>query len=317
MKNTINNVHLEGYLYSHTLEVRVSKSEKNPGVQYITGNVDIAIDDAMLNVVPVHFTYVIEKTSKGNPNATYETLNNIINGSLKSATVDGADVATKLRIDTSVGLNEFYSDRSGTEEFVSVKRNEGGFVHTAVSIAEDEKKRNKFECDMLITSVIHNDANEQTGTPEKAIVKGCIFDFRNAVLPVEFSAVSEGAIRYFEGLNATPNTPVFTKVWGSQISETIVHREVEKSAFGMDEVKETVRSRKDWVITGAATEPYAWDDESTITGREFVKLMGDREVYVSTLKQRNDEFKARKNGASASTAANSFSPTSFLGGFNF
>lgn len=41
----------------------------------------------------------------------------------------GVDRATKLRVDSAIGLNEFFSTRTGTEELVSVKRNEGGFVH--------------------------------------------------------------------------------------------------------------------------------------------------------------------------------------------
>ena len=310
MKVMRNQTHIEGYLYSHTLELKVSKNNsKNPGTEYISGTVDIATDNALLNIVSVHFTYVTAKTAKGSPNATFETLNNIISGTIKSVTAHGADVGGKIRIDSSIGLNDFYSDRSGVDELVSAKRNEGGFVHTATTIAEDEKTRNTFECDMVITGVRHVEADEDRNLPDKTIVKGYVFDFRNAVLPVEFSAVAPGAMNYFESLEPTPNRPVFTKVWGRQISEVVVRKIVEESAFGEDSVREVNSSRKDWVITGASKEPYAWNDEETITADELKNAEAERETYLATIKQRRDEYRASQAGASTPAAAS--------GGFNF
>lgn len=296
MKATmINKSHIEGVLYEHALELRVSgPTSKNPGTEFIMGTVSIATDDACTNIVPVHFTYVTATTSKGSANATYGVLKDIIDGKIKSVMADGADVAGKIRIDSAIGLNEFYSDKSGKEELVSAKRNEGGFVHTTNQIAEDEKTRNTFECDMIITRVTRVDGDPEKGTVDKAIVKGAIFDFRKALLPVEFSATNPNAIDYFEGLGASAKEPVFTKVWGRQVSETIVRKIVEENAFGEDEVKEIPSSRKDWVITGAAKTPYVWDDESTITAAELTELMGARETYLATIKQRQDEYNASK-----------------------
>ena len=58
-KNMINSVHIEGVLYSHTLEARVSgENSKNPGTKYIAGDLDIATDENGLNVVTVHYSYV-------------------------------------------------------------------------------------------------------------------------------------------------------------------------------------------------------------------------------------------------------------------
>lgn len=136
----------------------------------------------------------------------------------------GTDGAAKLRVDSAIGLNEFYTDRNGTEELVSAKRNEGGFVHIINTIDEDEKVRDTFTCDMIITNVRHVEADEEKETPEKAIVKGAIFNFRNDLLPVEFTALNPKAIDYFEDLGATQSNPVFTKVWGRQVSTTVVKK---------------------------------------------------------------------------------------------
>lgn len=162
----INRTHIEGLLYQHDLELKVTgDNSKNPGTEFISGNIEIATDDAGVNIVPVHFTYVTATTSKGKANASFSTLSDIINGKLGTVMKDGADKAVKLRIDSAIGLNEFYSDRNGKEELVSVKRNEGGFIHVVNAINEDEKTRNTFEVDMIITNVSHVDANEERQTP--------------------------------------------------------------------------------------------------------------------------------------------------------
>ena len=223
MKKMFNATHIEGTLYQHDLELKVSgENSKSPGTEFISGNVEIATDDAGVNIVPVHFTYVTAVTSKGKTNDTFNTLKNIINGTYKSIMKDGADVATKLRIDSAIGLNEFYSDRSGKEELVSAKRNEGGFVHVVATVNEDEKTRNTFDCDIIITNVMHKEADEEKNIAEKAIVKGAIFNFRNELLPVEFSVIHPGAIAYFEDLGASASNPVFTRVKGRQVSESII-----------------------------------------------------------------------------------------------
>lgn len=308
MKKMINTTHVEGLVYEHKLELKVSgPNSKNPGTEFIMGELSIATDDACLNIVPVHFTYVTATTSKGNPNATFTVLKNIIDGKVNSVMGAGKDNAGKVRIDSAIGLNDFYTDRSGEETLVSAKRNEGGFVHTVDVVAEDEKNRNKFECDMIITNAVRVEANEERGIPEKVIVKGAVFDFRNSLLPVEFSAINPNAMNYFEGLEASPKNPVFTKVWGRQVSETIVKRIEEESAFGDASVREVKNTRKDWVLTGAAKEPYLWDDESTITAAQLTEAMAARETYLATVKQRAAEYKASKNGgAAAATPAGSF-----------
>ena len=310
MKKTMENVtHIEGILYEHNLESKVSgPNSKTPGTPFISGTISIATDDALTNIVQVHFTYVTPTTSKGSANATYTLLQNIIGGLVGTYMKDGADKAAKLRVDSAIGLNEFYSDRNGKSELVSTKRNEGGFVHLTNTLAEDEKVRNTFKCDMVITGVTHIDGDEEKKLPEKVIVKGAIFDFRKALLPVEFSATNPGAMAYYEGLGASNSEPVFTKVWGRQVSETIVREIREESAFGEDNVREVQTTRKDFVITGGAKDPYPWDDEEFLTAKELTDAMTQRQTYLATIKQRQDEYKAAKNASIAAPAP---------GGFNF
>lgn len=312
-KKFINFTTVEGYLYEHKLELReAGPNSKNPGTKFIMGTIDIATDEACTNIVPVHFTYVtptMGKDDKKKPNPSYDILLNIVDGKFDTVMSCGKENAVKLNVSSSIGLNEFYTDRNGKEELVSAKRNEGGFVRRINVFQEDEAARNHFECDMLITGVREVEADEERGLAAKVIIRGAIFDFRGSLMPVEFSVTNPGGMNYFLGLEASNANPTFTKVWGNQISETI-NREIRtESAFGEDEVRIVKSSRKDFVVTGSSREPYAWDDEETLTAQEVAAAVAARETYLATIKQRQDEYKASKNAAPVAAKSN--------GGFNF
>ena len=308
-KRMINKTHIEGWLYQHSLEIKESgPNSKNPGTVFISGNVDIATDNAMTNIVTVHYTYTTATTSTGKANASFNVLKDIIDKKLYSVMEHGADKASLLAIDSAIGLNEFYSDRNGKEELVSAKRNEGGFIVVKSSLNEDETKRNTFDVDMVITGTRMIEADEEKNLPEKLIIKGAIFDFRNSLLPVEFSVLNERAISYFDGLGATQHEPVFTRLQGRLVSEVVTRTVTEEGAWGEPIVKTFSNTRKDYVITWAAASPYEWDDEGSITVAEMNEAMSNRATYLAALRQRQDEYKASKNQGSAAPAT---------GGFNF
>ena len=299
----INTTFISGLLYEHDLQLKTTgENSKNPGTEYISGTISIATDDAVTNIVPVHFTYVTSKTAKGNGNATFNLLSDIINGTVKSVMEHGQEVANKLRIDSAIGLNDFYTNRDGEETLVSAKRNEGGFVHTTKDLDKKESNRNTFTVDMLITGLRRIEEDVEKELPEKMIVKGEIFDFRGSLLPVEFTALNPDAMDYFESLEPSQKNPVFTRVWGNQVSTVIKSKRVTKSAFGEDMVREVQSNRKDWVITGANPEPYDFDTEKTITAEEVKKARADREIYLAEVKQRYQEYQASKGVAATAKA---------------
>lgn len=318
MRAVVNKSHIEGYIYEHTLESKVSgPNSKNPGTEFISGNLSVATDEAILNIVTVHFSYVTPTTKNGGTNSTYTALSNIISGIAGNIMQHGKEKAAKVRIDSAIGLNEFYTERNGKTELVSAKRNEGGFVHLIDTLSEDEKTRSTFECDMLITKATRIEPNEEKNIPEKVVIKGCIFDFRKALLPIEFVATNPNAMNYFEGLEPSPSEPVFTKVWGRQISETIKNSVVEESAFGEDYVKSVESTRKEFLVTGASKVPYLWDDESSITAAELKEAMAARETYLASVKQRQDEYQASKNQAKAAAFTAPTATASTGSEFNF
>jgi hypothetical protein len=157
---------------------------------------------------------------------------------------------------------------------------------------------------MVITGFRRQDADPERELPEKGIVKGCIFnDFRKTMLPVEFSILDPNGMDYFEGLEVSSSNPVFTRVKGKQISETIVRKITEESAFGEPSVREVKNSRKDYVITWTPKDAYLWDDESTITAEELKNMIADREVYLAEKKSDREQWKANQgNGVSFNAA---------------
>ena len=318
MRKPINKEHVEGRVYEHNLAIKTvqNRESANFGKEFIGGTLDIATDEDCLNIVTINFTYVTETTAKGTKNETYTALKNIIETG-KTVLVDGKDAATMVKVDTALGVNDFYTSRNGEEVLVSAKRNDGGFVHIVNKLC-DLDARNTFECDMLINGTRLVEANEEKKIPaDYLVVKGAVFNFRNALLPVEFIVKNEGGIKYFESLEASVSEPVFTKVWGKINCETIIDKREEESAFGESAVKEYERKIKEWVITGTAKEVYEFGDEKNgITADEIKKAMADREVYLADVKKRQDDYKASQ-AATTTSNAGSAGVTAAQGGFNF
>ena len=314
-KKLWNREHVEGRVYDHNLAIKTvqNKDSQNFGKEFIGGTLDVATDEDCINVITINFTYVTEKTSKGSVNATFTALKNIIENG-KTIVAKGKDEATKVKIDTALALNDFYTNRTGEEVLVSAKRNEGGFV-TIVSSLCEEDKRNTFEFDMLINGTRLVEADEERNIPsDYLIVKGAVFNFREAILPVELIVRNPSGIKYFDSLDASQTNMTFTKVWGKINSENIKTYKEEESAFGEAKVTEYEKNVKEWVITGTANEPYEIGDaENGITLEEIKAKVADREVHLAEVKKRQDEYQASKVAPSAGSAG----VTAAQGGFNF
>lgn len=306
-KSMKNDVHIEGRLYQHNLALKKSgPNSKNPGTEYISGTIDVATDDNITNIITTHYTYVTAKFSSGKDNSNFGILKDIIDGKYNTVMDNGAEAATKVRIDTSVSVNDFYTDRQLDENkeptLVSAKRNEGGFIRIITGLRADVNKRNTFETDILINGFTRKEADDEKGTPEKGIIKGAIFDFRNALMPVEYTVLNPRAIDYFEGLEPSEKNPVFTRVSGVEVSEVVKKTITTEGAFG-DEVREVESTRREFVVTWAQPEVYEFDTPETITKEELKKAVADRETYLASVKERYLEYKNNAAAATSTSAA--------------
>lgn len=315
MKRVLNQEHIEGRVYQHTLEVKVVNNPTSPnnGKEFIAGVLDIAVDEEGLNVIPVHFTYVTEMTNSGKKNATYGVLKRIIDENKLWTTV-GKDEAFKVKVDTALGLNDFPT-QDGT--MVSVKQNEGGFVSIVNELC-DINERNTFNVDMLITSVKRTEKDEEKHIDNDFVtIRGAIFNFRNALLPLDFIVKNTEGMKYFEDLGASGAEPVYTRVWGRIECFTKTTTVQEETAFGEAAVRTYERKTKEWVVTGTAKVPYDFGDENILTEDELKKAMQDRETYLADVKKRAEDYRASKAATSASTTPKASSTTVKAADFSF
>ena len=162
----------------------------------------IATDDQGLNVVEVNFTYVTEKyTKSGKDNATYAVLNQIIESGKTFEEVGTA--ATKVRVDGSVEVNDF-PGRDGN--MVAAKRIGGSFVHFMNGPITQAPS---FETDMLIAGT---SMHEVENGDDYLDIRGYAFNFRGDLVPVNYSVINEGGIKYFEDCDISNANPLLTKV---------------------------------------------------------------------------------------------------------
>ncbi len=321
----INTEKIEGYVYStgsnfNQLSEKVSgENSKHPGTKYIAGDLDVAVDEAGLNIITIHYTYVTETYKSGQTNNTYTALKRIIDNPDKTWVNGGKDNAIKVQCTgVSLAVNDFIAT-DGSK--VAAIRNENGFC-TIVGEFGPEAERNTFTADMLITKVTHIDADpEKNITEDFATVSGAIFGWGPTLIPVSFSVRNEMGMQYFEGLEAAPAKPVFTKVWGRINCMTIKTERTEESAFGEAAVQTYERKSREYVITGTAKVPYDFGDDEVLTAADVNKMTQDRQVALAEVEKRFNERQANKaagggtfNAAAATKAAQTAVPE---GGFVF
>lgn len=305
----INTEKIEGYVYStgsnfNQLSERVSgEDSKNPGTKYIAGDLDIAVDEAGLNVVTVHYKYVTETYKNGKANSTYTALKRIIDHPDKTWVNGGKDNAFKVQCTgVAIAINDFITS-DGSK--VAAIRNEKGFC-SIVNELGPEVERNTFTADMLITKVTHIDADPEKNIAEDfTTVSGAIFGYGPVLLPVSFVVRNEMGMNYFKNLDATPSKPVFTKVWGRINCMTIKTERTEESAFGEAAVQTYERKSREYVITGTAKVPYDFGDEEVLTAADVNKMTQDRQVKLAEVEKRYNERQVNKaaGGANFNAAA--------------
>lgn len=297
MKKMINKCHVEGYVYDFNpdrFKVRVTgPTSKNPGTPFISGELDIAVDEVGMNVVPVHFIYMTPVYGSGKANPNFNEVKKIIENPDKTWLNSGKDGAYKVKIDGSLGLNDFVSSDG---QMVAAKRVEASFV-SIVSELGDEKHRSTFDIDMVITRVNHIDANPEKNIDNDYVnISGAAFNFRNALLPVDFVVKNPQGMNYFEDLGVTNSEPVFTRISGKMVNQTIkVEGSTEETAWGESAAVNTYdRKQREWVVLSSAKVPYDFGEEDVLTAEELVSASQDRQVYLADVKRRDDEYKASK-----------------------
>lgn len=302
MRKNLNTVHIEGRVYQHTLGIKKVKNQSsaNFGKPYIGGTLEVATDEEGLNIIPVEFTFVTELTKQGKENRTYTALKTIIEAG-KTWITDGPEAATKVSIDTSFALNDFVA-KDGN--MVSLKELNGGFVSIVSALKPNVKERNRFKLDVLITNIATIEADPEKHIDEDYMtVRGAAFDFKNALLPIDFVVRSEGVKKHFESFDdLSVAQPLYTQVYGTLNYKKVTYTE-EVETFGEAIVDTHERKVREWEITAGTKVPYDFGDESVMTPEEVMKASQDRQIYLAEKKRQREEYLEQKN---ANAGANSF-----------
>lgn len=294
-----NRCEVDGYVFSHSLEEKVTgEKSKNPGTPYISGKVDVAINEDGTEVIPVFFGYVTEFFGSGKPNDSYTLLKTLIKDN-KTVQAVGIEDAKKIRVQGDIEINDFVG-RDDT--MVEQQRVRGSFAHSMDGAFAGKAT---FKNDVLINKYreVENDEGENYGVAE-----GYIFNYRNEFLPVSFNVTPEsGGMQYFENCEISSKNPLLTNVWGDIVVNTIV-REIEtETAFGAPQVSSTTRSFITWNIVGAAGEPYEFGDEEVMTIADVKAGLATREKHLAEVRQRDQE---RKNGSNSFNSVPNVAPAS-------
>lgn len=289
MKKPINSEHIEGRVYQHDLVIRKVQNQdsENFGKEFISGDIYIAVDEEGVNVIPVHFSYVTEKTKSGGISSTYIILKNIIDNGLSWIT-DGKEQAFKVRIDTALASNDFYNQK---DELVSTMVNENGFVNAVEGNLCPQEKRNTFQTDTYIEKIILKEPDEERNIKEQyLILKGYVFNFKKQIIPVELIVRNQIGIEHFMSMNISSSNPQFIKLWGKINNTTTKITKEEETAFGEKLIVEFERKSKEWIVTGMAKVPYDFGDENVLTEEEITKASQDREVMLAEKKKRREDW---------------------------
>lgn len=296
MKKFVNDIEIQGYVFNlgnnknRQLQKKISgPSSKNPGTEFIQGELNVATDEHANNVVTVYYSYVPKMYPERNgrpaaPNPNYDTLERIIDG---GNTFEANGVAAdKVRVSCSYETNDFYN-RDG--ELVSAPRIRGSFIH--FMNGPIKANSSQFKIDMLITGF--SDKSDNDNNPYITL-EGYCFDYVGHIMPISVNVRSEGGVNYFASEEPSKKSPLLTTVWGNYVSMVGTRIVEHESAFGEPEQEEVPVNIKSFDVTGASPEPMIFDDESTITKDELKAALENRNVYLAAERKRQDEYNASK-----------------------
>lgn len=292
----INKANVDGIVYEHKLRLKeCGPNSKNPGLQFITGDVIVAVDEDMLTTVPVNFGFITEffnkKNDDGTPkrNTTFDLLKRLIdNNETVSNPAYGKMAALRISIQGEVECNDYARRDDG--ELVAQRRLRGAFAHVG---SPTDTMGATFETDILIKSYVERDMEDEDNY---GVLNGYVFNYRNDFMPVTYNVRIPAAMKYFDKKDISQAEPLLTRLQGKIVSNTVERTVEEEGAFGEPVVKPTTSTFRSWDIFFAAKEPYEFGEEEVMTKSDIKAGMKVREEKLAGIKA---DWESRKNNASA------------------
>ena len=307
-KKVINNTVIYGYVYQlgttdrNRLQVKTVKNPNSPnfGKEFIQGELDVAEDEDGLNVIPIHFTYVTRYQKDGKTeNRTYGILKSLVeNESDKTWISAGKENAAKVKVTTSLDVNDFYSIKQN--QLVAALQIRGSFVDN-VSTLPVEDERNKFEADILFNRASRIEADEEKGIEQDYLeLGGAVFNFKGELLPLKFCVRVESGMEYFESLDISSSNPQFMSCIGHVNCMTVRKELHSESVWGEAKVDVFENKSKTLDITGIQKVYDFGDEDNGITAEELKTKMQDRQIKLAAVKKDTEDYQASKEKTASS-----------------
>lgn len=286
MKQMINEIQLQGYVYSiggrdgALYHGRTSAESKIPNTDYVSGTVNIVTDEDGANIVPIRFNFVTEKYSKsGKENPSWGVLRDIENNNA-TWQAQGKEGAYKIRVTCAAASNPFVGQEGRMVDRPTI---DVTFAHPAAGGFNDNQ-RNAFKFDMI---VVNYSEHEVEDGENYGVINGYVFNsFRKEATPVVLTIHDPSGMQYFESLDASTGNPVFQSVWGKIVSTTIRHEKEVESAFGAPQIEYTTSTQREWVVEGCAANVGEFGDAGIISEDELVECLNNHENTIALAKER-------------------------------
>lgn len=292
-----NKILVKGYVFSHNLEIRTyqNSSKDNFGDRYISGVINVAIDEDAVASVPVHVNFMNEKFKSGDTNESFTILEGLINTN-NTVTSVGKENALRVDIQGTVEDNTFYSTKNSV--MVESQQLRASYVHVQSGAF---KGCASWQTDMLIHTYAEIDPDN--GDEPYGELRGFVFNYRNEFMPVKYKVrKASGGMDYFASKDISAKNPLLTRVFGDYVVTTVTSNRTIETAFGAPSIEPTTYSRESWDVSGAAVQEYDFGDENVMTLEDVNRLMEIRNEYVAERKAYAENRAAQS--APAKTASN-------------
>jgi hypothetical protein len=276
LRQGLNKISLEGVLKEKDLEIKTSAD----GKKYIGGSVTIETGENQELKVRV---FSFEKTKKGTDNKVYKGLVTVMDEYTSQA--EDADNADKVRINGAEFRDNSFSIAGQLKEGVQISAN---FINR---VKGEFKPKANFEVEIFYTKITPELDNEQEETG-RMIIGGYIVGYGGNITPIEFVSTKEAG-DYIESNFETKATGTLA----GKIVSTVERKVEKKEGFGKARVEETVKFKKEYLVTGG-DDQLDEDDPKAYKIEDIKKAIKERENYLESLrnKEKNtkESSKARK-----------------------
>lgn len=304
-----NSIIYTGKLYDFDITIRQAKDASKGYMAF--GTLQFAISDNGETIVPLKF-FTNSLTKAGAPNKLFTQLFDILKGAAVIANRQEKDtvfeIKKKIEVDKlaqEISASLSLKPRMSGIENVPVMRAGGGFSSNMflnaqneevvsverqlgfLSLSNSTELGSSFEADAYLVSATPRLDKDGAETGEVNL-KALLFDFRDAVIPVNFRTVDEGAYDYFSGLLEDEETRM-VKLNGFELSQVLVQESAPAPVTHGWGQQPTVRQIKTYdkafIAKGASVCSKPWSEE------ELKKSMAQ---YNIDKEQKFADLRARK-----------------------